>query len=111
MGLLLQWLLSAASLTILSKVLPGFHLKSFGTALAVAGVYGILHTLLFWLFVILAFIPRFLTFGLFDLVFNAFILFMTDKLLDDFKIDNVAITGVAAVLLTILNNIWARLLF
>ena len=111
MGLLLQWVLSAASLTILSKFLPGFHLRHFGTALVVAGVYGILHTLLFWLYAFLAFIPRFLTFGLFDLIFNACILFVTDKLVEDFKIDNVTMTCVAAVLLTILNNIWAWLLF
>jgi putative membrane protein len=111
MGLILQWVLSAASLTILSQFLPGFHLKNFGTALVVAGVYGILHTLLFWVFAIVAFIPRFLTFGLVDLVFNACILFATDKLLEDFEIDNLAITCVGAVLLTILNNIWAWLLF
>ncbi len=111
MGLLLQWVLSAASLTILSRFMPGFHLKNVGTALVVAGVYGILHVLLFWIFAIIAFIPRFLTFGLFDLVFNVFILFVTDKLLEDFEIDNLAITCVAAVLLTILNNIWAWLLF
>ncbi len=111
MSWLLQWGLSAASLTILSKFLPGFHLKHFGTALAVAGVYGILHTLLFWLFAILAFIPRFLTFGLFDLVFNACILFATAKLLEDFEIDSLAIICIGAVSLTILNNIWAWLLF
>jgi putative membrane protein len=111
LGLLLQWVLSAASLTILSKFLPGFRLKNFGTALVVAGVYGILHTLLFWIYAFLAFIPRFLTLGLFDLVFNAFILFATDKLVEDFEIDSVAITCVGAVLLTILNGIWAWLLF
>ncbi|MCZ6873552.1 MAG: phage holin family protein [bacterium] len=111
MGFILQWVLSAASLTILSKFLPGFHLKNFGTAMAVAGVYGILHTLLFWFFAIIAFIPRFLTFGLVDLVFNACILFATNKLLEDFEIDSLAITCVGAVSLTILNNIWAWLLF
>jgi putative membrane protein len=111
MGLILQWVLSAASLTILSKFLPGFHLKHFGTALAVAAVYGILHTVLFWLYAVLAFIPRFLTLGLFDFIFNACILFVTDKLVDDFKIDNFVITCVGAVLLTILNYIWASLLF
>lgn len=109
--LLLQWVLSAVSLTVLSKFLPGFRMNNFGTALVVAGVYGILHVLLFWILAIIAFIPRLLTFGLFDFVINAFLLFLTDKLVEDFKVDNFVITLIAAVLLTILNNIWYWLLF
>jgi putative membrane protein len=109
--LLLQWVLSAVSLTILTKLLPGFRMKNFGTAMIVAAVYGVLHVLLFRILAIIAFIPRFLTFGLFDLVINAFLLFLTDKLLEDFKIDNPLTTLIAAVLLTILNNIWHWLLF
>ena len=58
-----------------------------------------------------AFIPVFVTFGLFVFVIDAFILFVTDKLLDDFEIDNLFITLVAAVLLTLLNGIWNWLLF
>jgi putative membrane protein len=109
--LLLQWVLSVGTLTILAKLLPGFHMKNFGTSMIVAAVYGVLHVLLFRILAIIAFIPRFLTFGLFDLVINAFLLFLTDKLLEDFEIDNLLTTFIAAVLLTILNNIWHWLLF
>jgi putative membrane protein len=109
--LLVQWLLSAVSLTILSRLLPGFRVKNFGTAIVVAAVYGILHLLLFRILAIITFIPRFLTFGLFDLVINAFLLFLTDKLLEDFKIDTLFATFIAAILLTILNNLWQWLLF
>jgi len=76
----------------------------------VAAVYGVLHVLLFKFLALLAFIPRLLTFGLFDFVINAFLLFLTDKLVDGFKIDNLLITLVAAVLLAILNSIWRLLL-
>ena len=109
--LLLQWVLSAVSLTAISKFLPGVRVENFGTALIVAAVYGILHVVLFNILAIIAFIPRLLTFGLFDLVINAFLLFLTDKLVAAFKIDNIGITFVAAVLLTILNNLWRWLLF
>ena len=44
--LLLQWVLSAVSLTALSKFLPGFRIGHFGTAMIVAAVYGVLHVLL-----------------------------------------------------------------
>ena len=106
--LLLQWVLSAVSLTALSKFLPGFRIGNFGTAMIVAAVYGILHVLLYPLLAIIFFIPKFLTFGLFVFVIDAFILFVTDKLLDDFEIDNLFITLVAAVSLTVLNGFWQR---
>ena len=109
--LLLQWVLSDGTLTILAKSLPGFRMKHFGTAMIVAAVYGVLHVFLFRILAIIAFIPRLLTFGLFDLVINAFLLFLTDKLLEDFEIDNLFTTLIAAVLLTVLNNIWQWLLF
>ena len=109
--LLLQWVLSAVSVTALSRFLPGFHIGNFGTAMAVAAVYGILHVLLYPLLAFIAFIPVVLTFGLFVFVINAFILFVTDKLLDNFEIDNLLITLVAAVILTLLNGIWRWLLF
>jgi putative membrane protein len=109
--LLLHWVLSAVSFTLLSKFLPGFHVGSFGTAMMVAAVYGILHILLYKILVMVAFIPVFLTFGLFTFVIDAFLLFLADKLIEDFKIDNFLITLAAAVLLTILNLIWRWLLF
>ena len=111
LALVVNWVLSAVSLTIIAKFLPGFRVKSFVTAMLVAAVYGILHLLLFWLLAIIAFIPRLLTFGLFDLVINAFLLYLTDKLVADFKIDTLLTTLIGAVLLTILNNIWHWLLF
>ncbi len=109
--LLLQWLLSAASLTILARLLPGFHVRNFSAALTVAAVYGILQVVLYRIFAIIAFIPILLTFGLFTFVIDAFLLFLADRLLEDFKIDNFLITLVAAVLLTIMDNIWRWLLF
>ena len=111
MRLLLQWALSALSLMAVAKFLPGLRVTNFGSALAVAGVYGVLHVLLYPVLAFLAFIPLFLSFGLFIFVINAFLLLLTSALLDDFKIDNIATALIGAVSLTILNGIWRRLLF
>ena len=111
MRLLLQWILYALSFVIVSKLLPGFHVRDFGSALVVAAVYGVLHVLLFRVLVFLAFIPVFLTFGLFIFVINAFLLFLTDALLEQFEIDGFLTALVGAVLLTILNGTWRWLLF
>ena len=110
MRLLLQWILSALSFMVVSKLLPGFHVSNFGSALVVAAVYGVLHVLLFIVLMLLAFIPVFLTFGLFIFVINASLLFLTDVLLDQFKIDSIPTALIGAILLTILNGIWRWLL-
>ena len=65
MRLLLQWVLSALSLMMVAKLLPGFHIKDFGSALGVAAVYGIFHVVLYPVLLFVAFIPVLLSFGLF----------------------------------------------
>ena len=107
----LQWLLSAVFLTVISNVLPGFRLRNFTTALIVAAVYGVLQVLLFWLLKVIFFLPMILTFGLFALVINAFLLYLTDMLVEDFEIDTLKNTLIGAVLLTILNGVGRWLLF
>ena len=74
-------------------------------------VYGILHVVLYPVLLFVAFIPVLLSLGLFIFVINAFLLFLTSALLDNFQIDNIPTALVGAVSLTILNGIWRWLLF
>jgi putative membrane protein len=99
--LIIDVLVTSGLLYALATALPGVRLKSFGTALIVVLVYGLLNYFLFWLIALIAFIPMLLSFGLFGLVINAFLLWMTDKLIDDFEIDSVRMTLLMAVLLTV----------
>ena len=101
MTLIIDVLVTSGLLYFLATALPGVRLKSFGTALTVVLVYGLLNYFLFWLIALIAFIPMLLSFGLFGLVINAFLLWMTDKLIDDFEIDSVRMTLLMAVLLTV----------
>ncbi len=106
----LQWLLSAVSLTVISYLLPGFRLNTFGTALIVAGIYGILHVLFSSILKIILFLPMFLTLGLLAFMINAFLLFVTTRLVDDFEIDSLKDTLIGAILLTVFNSVWRLLL-
>jgi putative membrane protein len=112
---LIGWVLSAAAFLGVSKVLPGFHIRSFGTALTVSAVYSILHIvlhfILFQVFWILTIPMIILTLGLIFFVVNAVILWLTDKLVEDFQITNTASLLIAAVLLTIVNAIIRFVLF
>jgi putative membrane protein len=107
--LLIGWLLSGLAFLGVSKALPGFRIGGFGTALVVAGVYSLLHVvlhfLLFRIFWMLTLPFVILTFGLVYFAVNAVILWLTDKLVEDFRIDGLATLVIAAVLLTVLNAI------
>ena len=86
-----------------SKMLPKIHIKSFGTAVIVAIVYSIINFLLGWLLVILSLPAIIVTFGLFTFVVNAFLLWITDKLINDFEIEDFLTTIIAAFLITVFN--------
>jgi putative membrane protein len=112
---LIAWLLSAAAFLGVSKLLPGFRIGSFGTALVVSAVYSILyvvlHFILFKVLWILTIPLVILTLGLIFFVVNAVILWLTNKLVEDFAIDSTATLLMAAVLLTIVNWIIRLVLF
>ncbi len=99
--LIIDVILTAGLLYALAAALPGVRLKSYGTAVIVSLVYGLLNYFLFWLIAWIAFIPMLLSLGLFGLAINAFLLWLTDKLIDDFEIDSVRTTLIMAVLLTV----------
>src|SRR5919109_4958709 len=100
---LIAWLLSAAAFLGVSKILPGFRIGSFGTALVVAAVYSVLyvvlHFILFQVLWVLTFPLVILTLGIIFFVVNAVILWLTDRIVEDFHIDSTVTLIIAAVLL------------
>ena len=99
--LIIDVLLNAGLLYAIASLLPGVRMRSFGTAVVVALVYGLLSYLLFWVIALIAFIPMLLSLGLFGLVINTFLLWLTDRLVDDFEIRSLGMTFLMAVLLTL----------
>jgi putative membrane protein len=112
---LIGWLLLGGAFLGVSKALSGFRIESFNTALVVSAVYSLLHVVLhFILFKVLWLLTIpfvILTLGLMYFAVNAVILWLTDKLIDDFHIDNLATLVIAAVLLTVVNAIIRLVLF
>jgi len=97
-------LILSIAVFIVANILPGIYMKNFFTALVVAIVYSIVSFFLGWLLVFLALPFMLITFGLFKLVINAFLLFITDKLIDDFEIKDGLTTLIAAVLITLVDS-------
>ena len=99
--IIIDVLLTAGLVYVLASVLPGVRMKSFGTAVVVALVYGVLNYLLFGVLALITFIPMLLTLGLFGLVINTFLLWVTDRVVDDFEIRSIGVTFLMAALLTV----------
>lgn len=101
------WDIFLLSVTIfaVAQLMPGIELKGFGTAILVAIVYSLISFVLFKVLVFLSLPAVLVTFGLFIFVINAFLLWITDKILDDFQIKSFGTTIIAAVLITVLNGI------
>jgi len=72
--LLANWLLSAIALLIVSRLVPGFQVESFGTALIAALIFGLLNVTLGLILKLVTLPLTILTLGLFLLVINAFLL-------------------------------------
>ena len=99
--LLMKWMAFSLSVVVVARLMDSVHIRSLGTAVVVAAVYGILKMLVYWLLVILSLPLIIVTVGLFLFVLNAFLLWITDKLIDGFRIDGLGSTLIASVLISI----------
>lgn len=104
MRLLLNWLLSAISLLIVSRLVPGFYVQGFKAALIAALVIGLVNATL-GLFLKLITLPlTLLTLGLFWWVINALMLMFASTLLaPDFMVRGFWPAFWGAVVLALLN--------
>ncbi len=98
---LLNVLILSVIIYLIDLFLPAVHVKNFSTAIIVAIVYSLLNFFLGWLFLFLSFPLVFLTLGLFRFVINAFFLWITDKIVEGFKIKNFGWTLITALLISL----------
>ena len=108
MGFILSWLILSLAVWVTATVLPGFHVKSFGSALLVAAIFGVLNFLLGWLFFVvfavatlglawlLAFITRW--------IINAILLKITDAVTDHLTIDSFGWALGGALMMSVLGT-------
>jgi putative membrane protein len=104
MRLLVNWLLSALSLLIVSHFMPGFYVRGFGAALLAAVVIGLVNATLGLFLKIITLPLTFLTLGIFWWVINAMMLMFASALLRP----NFIVTGflpafVGAIVLSLVN--------
>jgi len=107
MSHVLYFLLMAVTMLVLSKVLPGFQVNGFGPALIAALVLGILNAIVKPILFVLTLPFTILTLGLFLLVLNGIVLWLTAALVPGFKIPGgFGTTIIAALVLSVMSMIW-----
>jgi putative membrane protein len=103
----MSWLmgLMAHSLAVflVAQLLPGVRIRSLFTAVGVALLYGALKFVLWWALVFLSLPLVIISLGLFLVIINAFLLWLTDKLIDGFEVRGFGTTIVASVLISVLD--------
>lgn len=109
MNFLLSWLILSLAVWITAVVLPGFHVKSLGSAVIVAAIFGVLNFLLGWLFfvvfaiatlgiaLLLAFITRW--------IINAILLKIVDAFTDRLTIDGFGWALLGALMMSALGTL------
>ncbi len=102
--MILNLLILSVAIFVVANFLPGIYIKGPGTAVIVAVVYSIINFFLGWLFMLLSLPLVIITFGLFVFVVNAFLLWITDRMIDDFEINSFGTTLVAAFLITVIDS-------
>lgn len=103
--LILNFLILSVVIFFVGRMMPTITVRSFGTAMMAALIYSVINYLVGWFLVFISFPLLVLSLGLFKFVINAFMLWITDKLMDDFQIDGIDSTLIAAVLITVISSL------
>jgi len=104
-GIIFMWLITAASLTVVTWVVPGVRAHSIGGLLWAALVLGLVNAFIRPVLWLLTLPLTVLTFGLFALVVNAFTLWLTAAMVKDFEIDGFGSALLGALVMALLGVI------
>ena len=104
MHFVLNILFFAVSVFLVANLMPTIRIKSFGTAVAVSLVYSLVNFPVGWLITFLALPFILIMFGLFIFVVNAILLWLTDKLIENFEIEGFGTTLIASLLISMINS-------
>jgi len=103
MALLLQWVLSAIALLIVSRIVPGFHVQGVWPALIASLVIGLLNATVGVVLKIVTFPISILTLGLFLLVINALMILLASHIVRGFHVNGFGPAFWGAVVLALLG--------
>jgi putative membrane protein len=103
MALLLQWILSAIALLIVSRIVPGFVVRGLAPALIASLVIGLLNATVGLILKIVTFPISIITFGIFLLVINGLMILLASGIVPGFHVYGFVPAFWGAVVLALLG--------
>jgi putative membrane protein len=104
MNLIIRLLVNGLAVFITSLILPGVHVENMLNAIIVAAVLAVLNFFLKPLLIILTIPVTLVTFGLFLLVINAFLILLAAKIVPGFKVDGFWWALLFSIVLSVINS-------
>ena len=101
--LLVQWLLYAFALLVVSNLVPGFYLQGLGSALTAALIIGLLNATVGFFLKVITFPISILTLGLFLLVINGLMIMLASNIVRGFLVRGFVPAFWGAVVLALLG--------
>jgi putative membrane protein len=108
-GLITRWLLTALSLIITAKIVPGIHLRDTMTLFVAALALGLVNAIVRPLLIFFTLPLTLLTLGLFILVINALSFWLAAWFVPGFGVDGFAAAFFGALLMSILSTLFSWL--
>ena len=102
-GLLVQWLLYAIALLLVSRLVPGFVVNGLGPALMASLVIGLLNATVGFFLKVVTFPLSILTLGLFLLVINGLMIMLASAVVRGFHVRSFGAAFWGAVVLALLG--------
>jgi putative membrane protein len=103
MGLLVRFLASAVAVVAAAKWIPGIEVDSWGTAFMAALVLGLINLIVRPLVMLLTLPINLLTLGLFSLVINAIMFWLTGVLVDGLEVSGFVPAFLGALLVAVVT--------
>lgn len=105
MKLILRWALSAGAFWLVAHYVPGISIASWKVALILALLWGLIGFTVKPILVLLTLPITLLTFGLFTLVINGFLLWLLGGVVKGFEVDTFVHAIIAAFALSLLMGV------
>lgn len=105
----MRWLVHTVivgiTLIIVSWILPGFHVQSFGAAVIAALVLGIVNAIVRPILIVLTFPLTVLTLGIFLLIINAFMYLFVSAVVPGFHVHGLMTAIIGSLITSIVSSI------
>lgn len=111
MSFIVNLLISALAVYLTAWLLPGISVKSYGAAIGVAFVIGLLNVLVKPLLTVLTVPVTVVTLGLFLFVIDAIIILLAGKILDSFQVNGFWWALLFSIIVSAITNLLYRLFY